>query len=51
MVADVNLDGEPEVITGNRIFDGATGADLTPTPVKSFGAGFAAVDETMHWGA
>ncbi len=43
VVADVNLDGKPEVITGNRIFDGATGADLTPTPVKSFGAGFAAV--------
>lgn len=29
-VADVDLDGKPEVIVGNQILDGLTGADKTP---------------------
>ncbi len=42
-VADVDLDGTPEVVTGNRIFDGVTGADETPANVAAMVAGYVAV--------
>ncbi len=42
-VADVDLDGVPEVVTGNRIFDGVTGADETPGNVAAMAAGYVAV--------
>ena len=38
-VADVDLDGVPEVLMGNRIFDGPTGADETPVDVIWFEPG------------
>jgi hypothetical protein len=42
-IADVDLDGTPEVIAGNAIFDGKTGADETPAPVKALPPGYPAV--------
>ncbi len=41
--ADVDLDGQVELVTGNRIFDGMTGADETPANVAQLGAGFVAI--------
>ncbi len=43
VVADVDLDGVPEVVTGNRIFDGLTGEEETPPNVLWFEAGYVAV--------
>ncbi len=42
-IADVDLDGKPDVVTGNRILEGLTGADKTPPAVRSFAAGYVAV--------
>jgi hypothetical protein len=44
-VADVDLDGKPEVVVGNKILDGLTGADKTPAPVKAWPAGYVAIAE------
>ena len=48
-IADVDLDGTPEVIVGNRIFAGPTGADKTPAAAAQWPSGYVAVaqlDET-----
>ena len=42
-VADVDLDGTPEIVVGNRIYDGVTGADETPPSVVNFPGGYPAV--------
>jgi len=42
-VEDVDLDGKPEVIAGNKILDGLTGADKTPAPAKSWPGGYTAI--------
>ena len=42
-VADVDGDGTPELLTGNRILDGMTGVDKTPAAVAAFAAGWVAV--------
>ena len=50
-VADVDLDGVPEVVVGNMILDGLTGVDETPTGVKQWPAGYPAIaqiDETTQ---
>ena len=49
VVADVDEDGLPEVITGNRILNGVDGSDRTPAGVRDWPAGAAAIvrwDET-----
>jgi hypothetical protein len=33
VVADVDLDGKPDIISGNAIYDGQTGADKTPANI------------------
>ncbi len=43
VVADLDGDGKPEVITGHNVFDGLTGADKTPSVMKTQGGGYAAV--------
>jgi hypothetical protein len=43
VVADVDLDGRPEVLIGPTMLDGATGADETPATIRSFPNGFVAV--------
>ena len=43
VVADVDLDGVPEVLTGNRIFDGLTGEEETPDNVLWFDPGYVGV--------
>ncbi len=47
-VADVDLDGVPEVVVGNRIFDGPTGIDETPTAVAGWPGGYPAI---VQWDA
>ncbi len=42
-VADLDGDGKAEVIAGHSVFDGMTGADKTPTAMKSLGGGYAAI--------
>jgi hypothetical protein len=42
-IADIDGDGAPEVVTGNRILDGKTGADKTPAAVKAWPAGWVAI--------
>ncbi|MCK5800257.1 MAG: VCBS repeat-containing protein [Deltaproteobacteria bacterium] len=42
-IADVDLDGTPDIVVGNRIFDGVTGADKTPANVKGFAGGYVAI--------
>jgi hypothetical protein len=42
-VADVDLDGKPDVVTGNKILDGLTGADKTPAAAKAWPGGYVAV--------
>jgi hypothetical protein len=39
LVNDLDGDGKPEVISGNKIFDGATGHDRTPASVAGFTKG------------
>lgn len=41
--ADLDLDGRPEVVLGNRILDGATGADETPPAMAALEGGYPAV--------
>ncbi|MEZ4222794.1 MAG: FG-GAP-like repeat-containing protein [Polyangiaceae bacterium] len=41
--ADVDLDGQGEIIVGNRIYDGITGADETPAGVSGFPGGYVAI--------
>lgn len=41
--ADVDLDGKAEVLVGNKIFDGISGADKTPPGVAAFPGGYVAV--------
>ena len=42
-VADVDLDGKPEVVAGNRILDGLTGKDKTPASIKKLPGGHTAI--------
>ena len=42
-IADVDLDGKPDVVTGNRILEGMTGADKTPPAARGFGPGYVAI--------
>ncbi len=42
-VADVDLDGKPEIVAGNRILDGLTGKDETPAAVKKMPGGHVAI--------
>ena len=42
-IADVDLDGKPDVIVGNRILEGLTGADKTPAAARAFGPGYVAI--------
>jgi hypothetical protein len=42
-IADVDLDGKPDVITGNQILEGMTGADKTPAAARSYPGGYAAI--------
>ena len=44
-VSDVDLDGVPELVVGNRIFDGETGADETPPGIASVPAGYVAIGD------
>jgi hypothetical protein len=44
-IADVDLDGVPDLVTGNRIFDGETGADKTPNSIANVPAGYTAVGD------
>ncbi|MCA9664450.1 MAG: VCBS repeat-containing protein [Myxococcales bacterium] len=43
VVADIDLDGKPDVVMGNKILDGITGADKTPPGVSSFPGGYVAI--------
>ncbi len=42
-VADVDLDGKPEIVAGNRILDAVTGKDKTPAAVKKMPGGHTAI--------
>ncbi len=42
-VADVDLDGKPDIVAGNRILDGLTGKDKTPQAMKSVSGGHVAI--------
>lgn len=42
-VADVDLDGKPDIVVGNKILDGLTGADKTPPGVAAFPGGYVAI--------
>ena len=42
-VADVDLDGTPEVVVGNKILNGLTGADKTPAAAQGWPGGYVAV--------
>jgi hypothetical protein len=49
---DLDGDGRPEIITGNRILDGRTGMDRTPTVMASLTAGgYPAIGDFNHDGA
>jgi hypothetical protein len=48
-IADVDLDGTPDVVVGNRIFDGPTGIEKTPAAASQWPSGYVAIaqiDET-----
>jgi len=45
IAADVDLDGAVEVLTGNRIFDGATGTDETPSALAALPGGYPALGQ------
>ncbi len=42
-VADVDLDGKPDIISGNRILNGQTGADKTPPAMAKLTGGHVAI--------
>jgi len=43
LVADVDLDGTPDVVTGNQIFDAVTGEEKTPAGLAARPGGYAAI--------
>lgn len=49
---DIDGDGKPEVISGNRIFDGRTGSDKTPSIMLPLGqGGYSAIGDFNKDGA
>ena len=45
LAEDLDGDGKLEVITGNRVFDGITGADKTKTTLRSVPSGYPAIGD------
>ena len=45
LAEDLDADGKLEVITGNRVFDGITGADKTKTTLRGVPSGYPAIGD------